>query len=45
MVRFYLDSGTVRFEIHRDAAERAGLRISSRLLQLARIVGGPSDVP
>ena len=45
LVRFYLDSGTVRFEIHRDGADRAGLRISSRLLQLARIVAAPGDVP
>ena len=45
LIRFYLDGGTVRFEIHREGAERAGLRISSRLLQLARIVAGPADVP
>ena len=37
-VRFYIDSGNVRFEIAREAAERTGLRISSRLLQLAKIV-------
>lgn len=38
IARFYIDGGNVRFEINRGAAERAGLRISSRLLQLARIV-------
>lgn len=39
IIRFYLDSGNnVRFEINRAAAERANLRISSRLLQLARLV-------
>ena len=38
LVRFFLDGSNVRFEINRAAAERAGLRISSRLLQLARIV-------
>ena len=41
LVRFYLDGGTVRFEINREAADRSGLRISSRLLQLARIVTAP----
>ena len=45
LIRFYLDNGTVRFEIHRQAADRAGLRISSRLLQLARVVSGPADAP
>ena len=44
LIRFYLDGGTVRFEIHRDGADRAGLRISSRLLQLARIVTAPAVV-
>lgn len=38
IVNFFLENGKVRFEINRNAAERAGLRISSRLLQLARIV-------
>lgn len=42
LVRFYLDTGQVRFEIHRQAAERVGIRISSRLLQLARVVSGES---
>jgi uncharacterized protein DUF4154 len=38
IVNFFLENGKVRFEINRSAAERAGLRISSRLLQLAKIV-------
>jgi hypothetical protein len=38
ILNFFLENGKVRFEINRNAAERAGLRISSRLLQLAKIV-------
>ena len=38
IVNFFLEDGKVRFEINRNGAERAGLRFSSRLLQLARIV-------
>ena len=38
IVNFFVDDGKVRFEINPAAAERAGLRISSRLLQLAKIV-------
>lgn len=38
MVRFVNSGQNVRFEINPSAAERAKLRISSRLLQLARIV-------
>lgn len=37
-VNFYLQEKQVRFEINPTAAGRAGLRISSKLLQLARIV-------
>ena len=40
MVNFTLDGTSVRFEIDREAAERVGLRISSRLLRLARTPGG-----
>ena len=36
IVNFVLDAGNVRFEIDAEAAERSGLRISSRLLRLAR---------
>ena len=37
LINFFLEQGRVRFEINRAAAERVKLRISSRLLQLARI--------
>ena len=36
MVNLVLDAGRVRFEINPEPAERAGIRISSRLLRLAR---------
>jgi hypothetical protein len=45
IARFYLDAGNVRFEINPTAAEQAGLKISSRLLQLARIVGTRGTPP
>jgi hypothetical protein len=38
MVNFILEAKRVRFEINRGAADHAGLRISSKLLALARIV-------
>ena len=38
MVNFVVEAKRVRFEINRGAAEHAGLRISSKLLALARIV-------
>ena len=37
IANFYLERRNVRFEINPMAAERAGIRISARLLQLARI--------
>ena len=37
IINFYVENSKVRFEISPQAAERAQLRISSRLLQLARI--------
>ena len=40
IVNFTLDGSSVRFEIDPEAAERIGLRISSRLLRLARAPGG-----
>ena len=39
MIGFTLEENRVRFEINVEAAERANLRVSSRLLKLARIVG------
>jgi hypothetical protein len=41
MVNFYSEHNRVRFEINNDAAGRAGLKISSQLLKLARIVAEP----
>jgi len=43
IVRFVADGKNVRFEINPAAAERVKLRISSRLLQLARIVEGAEE--
>ena len=37
MIAFFLNGGNVRFTINPAAAERAGLRISARLLELAQI--------
>jgi hypothetical protein len=37
IINFVLQEGTVRFQINPGEAERAGLRISSHLLRLARI--------
>jgi hypothetical protein len=39
-IDFYLSNGKVRFEINPSAARRSGLKISSQLLALGRIVGG-----
>ena len=41
MVNFYIEQNKVRFEINAAAANRAGLKISSQLLKLARIVAEP----
>lgn len=41
MVAFYLTDGKVRFEVNVDAVERGGLKMSARLLNLARIVKDP----
>jgi hypothetical protein len=38
IINFILTDGSVRFEINPQAGERAGLKISSKLLQLATIV-------
>lgn len=40
MIDFYLDANRVRFEINSEAARRGGLRISSQLLSLGRLVEG-----
>jgi uncharacterized protein DUF4154 len=38
IVGLFVDEGRMRFAINPDAAQRAGLRLSSRLLQLAKIL-------
>ena len=38
IINFVKEANRIRFEINVDAATRSGLRISSRLLQLARVV-------
>lgn len=40
IVNFYMQGGRLKLEVSPGAARRAGLTISSRLLQLARIRGG-----
>jgi hypothetical protein len=40
VIRFFEEKRKLRFEINPGAADRAGLRISSRLLGLARLVEG-----
>lgn len=42
MINFYVEENKVRFEINQHAAELAGLKISSKLLNLATIVHGTS---
>lgn len=39
IINMYIEDKKVRFEVNLDAAKRTGLRIDSRLLKLARIVG------
>lgn len=42
MIGFFLEDNKVRFDINLDAAERGKLKISARLLLLAKtVVGGP----
>lgn len=38
MMNFVMDGSRVRFEVNLRAAERAGLKLSSRLLSMARLV-------
>jgi hypothetical protein len=40
MINFILEGSKVRFDVNQEAAERAGLKISSRLLALAKQVKG-----
>jgi hypothetical protein len=39
-INFFLQKNQIRFEINREALERAGLTVSSELLNLARIIFG-----
>jgi YfiR/HmsC-like len=41
MISLRLVGQKVRFDINMDAAERAGLKLSSQLLRLARVIYGP----
>jgi len=43
MVNFFLENGKVRFEINLEAVRQGGLKISSKLLTLARIVEFQQD--
>ena len=38
IIELYVEGGRMRFAINLDAADRAGLRLSSRLLGLARVI-------
>ena len=38
MIGLFVEEGRMRFAVNPDAAQRAGLRLSSRLLSLAKIV-------
>ncbi len=38
IVNFFLENGKIRFEINLESSRRAGLKISSQLLKLARII-------
>jgi YfiR/HmsC-like len=40
MIDFLLDNDRVLFEVNRNAAEQAGLKISSKLLSVAKVVIG-----
>jgi hypothetical protein len=38
IINFFLESSSVRFEINMSAAQQAGLKLSSKLLKLGRVV-------
>lgn len=44
MIGFIKEGGKVRFEINPGAAEKAGLKLSSKLLQVGKRVAGPKPV-
>ena len=43
VLSFFLEEGRVRFGASQEAAARQKLRLSSRLLAVARVVAGPND--
>jgi hypothetical protein len=43
MINFFLENGKVRFEVNLEAVQQSGLKISSKLLSLARIVDTQQD--
>jgi hypothetical protein len=43
MINFFMETNRVRFKINPDAAEGAGIRISSQLLKLGMIVSEKAD--
>jgi len=43
MIQFQTQDNRIRFSINPDAAERAGLRLSSQLLSLATIIHDSSE--
>jgi hypothetical protein len=45
IINFFIKDQKVRFAINRQAADNAGLRISSRLLRLARVVSSEGSGP
>jgi len=45
IIRFIMQNNKVHFEVNLDAANAAGLKISSKLLRLARIFNGGGNHP
>ena len=43
MINFYVDQDKIRFEINETAVTEANLKISSKLLRIARIVGADKE--
>ena len=43
LVNLVVDEGKVRFDVAPDIAEKAGVRLSSRLLGVARSVRTPAE--
>jgi len=45
IINFVLDDGRVRFEVNVKAAERAHLKISARLLTIAKLIVNDDEIP